>query len=98
MVTWTRRQPILDRRYRVGLTAVAAIAVIAAGVVGGESGAAPDRTSAAGTPSLGQWPSAGQNVHNTRSNPHEQTISPDNVDTLEPKWTVTTTGNVTSTP
>jgi len=45
-----------------------------------------------------QWPVAGQNLNDTHFQVDEDTISPANVSTLTPKWTLTTTGNVTATP
>jgi len=44
------------------------------------------------------WPVAGQNLHNTHSQPAEDQISPANVATLMQKWVLTTAGNVTATP
>lgn len=44
------------------------------------------------------WPSAGQNIHNTRSAPDEHLISPSDVSHLAPRWVLTTDGNVTATP
>jgi polyvinyl alcohol dehydrogenase (cytochrome) len=46
----------------------------------------------------GQWPVAGQNLHNTHFNAAEHQISPANASTLAPKWVLTTAGNVTATP
>src|SRR5262245_24239900 len=44
------------------------------------------------------WPLAGQNLFDTHSSPDEDQISADNVATLLPKWSLTTSGNVTATP
>ena len=40
------------------------------------------------------WPSAGQNLDNTRFNAAEETISPDNVSRLAVKWVFQTAGDV----
>ena len=45
-----------------------------------------------------QWPSGGQNLSNTRSNPSETQISPSTVGSLSVKWTFTTTGDVSGSP
>lgn len=50
----------------------------------------------AGQPS--QWPIAGQNLNNWRSQDSEHTISPANVGQLSTKWTFTTSGDVSATP
>jgi len=44
------------------------------------------------------WPSAGQNLDNTRFNAAEETISPDNVSRLAVKWVFQTAGDVSATP
>lgn len=46
----------------------------------------------------GQWPFAGQNLGDTRSQSAEHLIGPANVNTLIPKWTFTTGGDVSATP
>ncbi len=46
----------------------------------------------------GQWPIAGQNLNNTRSQPTEHIINPSNAGTLTPKWVFTTAASVSSTP
>lgn len=48
--------------------------------------------------SAGDWPMAGQNVHNTRSAPGERAIGVDSVAKLAPRWTLDTDGNVSATP
>jgi glucose dehydrogenase len=45
-----------------------------------------------------QWPTAGQNLNNSRSQPAEHSISPANVKNLSPKWVFTTTNDVSATP
>ena len=44
------------------------------------------------------WSSAGQDLHNTRSQPNERAIGPANVATLTTKWTFTTGADVSATP
>jgi polyvinyl alcohol dehydrogenase (cytochrome) len=44
-----------------------------------------------------EWASAGQNNHNTHHAATEHTIDAGNVGSLKPKWTFTTTGNVSAT-
>src|SRR5437667_4700603 len=45
-----------------------------------------------------EWPSAGQNLDNTRVNAAEHTISPENVLRLAVKWVFQTAGDVSATP
>ncbi|HXI72099.1 MAG TPA: PQQ-binding-like beta-propeller repeat protein [Verrucomicrobiae bacterium] len=45
-----------------------------------------------------EWPSAGQNLDNTRVNTKEHTISPENVSGLTMKWVFQTAGDVSATP
>ena len=45
-----------------------------------------------------QWPLAGQNLADTRSQPSENTIGPSNVNRLTMKWVFSTTGSVSATP
>lgn len=49
-------------------------------------------------PNSQQWPIAGQNLSDTRSQPNEQVINRSNVGTLAPKWVFTASGNVSVTP
>ena len=44
------------------------------------------------------WPMIGNDSANSRNQPFEQTIGRRNVDRLLPKWTATTTGDVSGTP
>ncbi len=44
------------------------------------------------------WPSAGQNLNNSRFNAAERTISPANVGRLGVKWMFQTAGDITATP
>src|SRR5580692_5635733 len=45
-----------------------------------------------------QWPIAGQNLDNSRSQPAEHTITRANVHTLSAKWVFTTSNDVSATP
>ncbi len=45
-----------------------------------------------------QWAVAGQNLHNTRSQPHEHAIGTANVASLTTKWTFTTGADISATP
>ncbi len=49
-------------------------------------------------PAEQSWTSAGQDLHNTRSQPHERAIGPANVASLTTKWTFTTGADVSATP
>ncbi len=44
------------------------------------------------------WPSGGQNISNTHSNPLETKLNADNVDRLAVKWTSQTHGDVSAIP
>src|SRR5215212_6512589 len=44
------------------------------------------------------WTMGGQNFGNTRSNPNERTIGPDNASALRVKWVADTHGDVSATP
>jgi polyvinyl alcohol dehydrogenase (cytochrome) len=70
-------------------------AVLAVGAV-----LAASLTGAAAHPSQesGDWPSAGQNIYDTHSQADEHKISPANVNTLKPRWTLTAAGAVSATP
>src|SRR5947207_12205480 len=57
------------------------------------SGAQPDQEK-----KRAEWPSAGQNLDNTRVNAAEHTISPENVLRLAVKWVFHTAGDVSATP
>ncbi|WP_396331998.1 hypothetical protein [Burkholderia anthina] len=46
----------------------------------------------------GDWPMAGQNLHNTRSAAGERAIGLNNVAKLAPRWSIDTDGNVSATP
>jgi polyvinyl alcohol dehydrogenase (cytochrome) len=45
-----------------------------------------------------QWPSGGQNISDTHSNPFESTIKTSNVGSLAVKWTFAPSGDVSATP
>lgn len=51
-----------------------------------------------GVTETADWPSAGQNLSNTRTQPLESKIGPGNVRQLRPKWVFTTHGFVSATP
>src|SRR4030095_6037224 len=44
------------------------------------------------------WPMNGHDIANTRSQPFEHRISSRNANQLSPRWTLTTTGDVSATP
>ena len=69
-------------------TAVLSIALTGVLALGGPASGA--------TPST--WSSAGQDIQNTRSQPGEREIGVGNVGSLAPKWTFTTSGDVSATP
>lgn len=75
-------------------SAVALIAVTAPGYARGTAVSTPGGEE----PSAADWPFAGQNLYDTRYNPHENIIRPSTVSTLKPRWVLTTGGNVTATP
>ncbi len=52
----------------------------------------------AGALAASSWPSAGQNLANSRTQPAEKKLSPANVGKLAVKWTFTTHGEVSATP
>ena len=70
------------------------VSAIAAALIAGIAGTGL----AAGDPGGSQWTSAGGNVHNTRYQSTEHTISVDNVAQLGVKWAFTTGGDVSATP
>jgi polyvinyl alcohol dehydrogenase (cytochrome) len=77
---------------------VALIALVGASVTpAATAGTAADTPAGQGGWSFGDWPMGGGNFQNTRSNPFETTISPDNVAKLAVKWTFTTHGDVSAT-
>lgn len=55
------------------------------------------RTSASGANGA-EWLMIGHDVANTRSQPAEILLSPENVDQLSPRWVLTTAGDVSTTP
>jgi polyvinyl alcohol dehydrogenase (cytochrome) len=54
--------------------------------------------SAVASTAAGDWPSGGQDIHDTRAASNETAIRPDTVGRLAPKWVFTTTGNLSATP
>ncbi|MGH3659149.1 MAG: PQQ-binding-like beta-propeller repeat protein, partial [Micromonosporaceae bacterium] len=69
----------------VAVLSIALTGVLALG--GPASGAAPST-----------WSTAGQDIQNTRSQPGEREIGVGNASSLAPKWTFTTSGDVSATP
>jgi polyvinyl alcohol dehydrogenase (cytochrome) len=61
-------------------------------------GAQGTRQSPLSLTELAAWPSSGQNLSNTRTQPLESKIGASNVARLKPKWVFTTHGNVSATP
>ena len=69
---------------------LAAVVVLAAASLAPLAAAIP--------PSSSQWPSGGQNISDSHSNPSESKISTTNVGSLKVKWTFATAGDVSATP
>jgi polyvinyl alcohol dehydrogenase (cytochrome) len=93
MLRWQRRSG-----YRVLASGVvAAVAVAVAVLAGSVSASAP-----AGAPAAvsvgGGWPTAGRSIGNTRDAADEHVISPGNASRLATAWSITTAGDVTTTP
>ncbi len=96
-VRCTRR--LRRSRPRAAVTVAAGMAIMAGFLTAGAAGAAAHSAAPADNVfPTAQWPVAGQNLNDTHFQVDEDTISPANVSTLTPKWTLTTTGNVTATP
>ena len=78
------------------------VAVTLAATFASTPGHAAERTAGAaerpGVPVQSDWPSAGQNNHNTHNAATEHTINTDNVGRLRQKWAFTTSGDVSATP
>lgn len=91
----SRRLFALARPRRIPAIAAAAAALTAVLMAGGMAQAAPQAPSASGG---SQWAFAGQNLDDTHYQAAGVQISPANVHTLAPKWTVTTNGDVVGTP
>ena len=91
----SRRAFVLARPRRISAIAATAAALTAALTAGGMAQAAgPAPSGSAGS----QWAFAGQNLDDTHYQAAEHQISPANVHTLAPKWTLTTNGDVSATP
>jgi polyvinyl alcohol dehydrogenase (cytochrome) len=77
--------------------------MVAAIVVGGTAASAAENCSKPASP-LGDWPSYGHDVHNTRTQPRETRIGPANVSKLKAAWSFASTaeggtlGSFQSTP
>jgi polyvinyl alcohol dehydrogenase (cytochrome) len=103
-------QPRPARCSRARLVALACAGTMLAALAGTMLAALPRSAAArpqgaqraqANAQSLGElaaWPSAGQNLSNTRTQPLEFKIRPGNAWRLKPKWIFTTHGNVSATP
>ena len=92
----------LSRRVRVSAVAAAAASLTVVLTAGGmlqPAGPAPGGLPGGVQPgTAGQWATAGQNLNDTHDQPAEFQISAANAHALVPKWTVTTSGDVTATP
>ena len=73
------------RHGRLPMAAVAALAGILASV------------HAMAQKSVASWPMAGQDSHNTRSQPQEHVLGTANISKLKPRWVLDTNGNVSAT-
>lgn len=95
----TSRPPTV-RRFSVRNARLSGLAVLAAGLATAGL-AAPGTSASAGTgstASTGQWAMAGQNLDDTHFQGAENEVSTANVSTLAPRWTFTTSGDVSATP
>src|SRR6267142_327620 len=82
---------MLRKNRNLSLLAAALIGVFFLGVaLSAKSGSPRDRS--------GQWPIAGHDLDNSRSQPSEKKIGTDNVHQLVPKWVFTTGSDVSATP
>jgi polyvinyl alcohol dehydrogenase (cytochrome) len=77
----------MKRKISAGLVIAAASVAIALVNTLGASSATPPPS----------WPTAGHDLSDTRSNPDESAIGPENVSRLATKWTFTTHGDVSAT-
>src|SRR5581483_264110 len=96
------KRGLLSQRtsHRFPVVAVGVVALTGAIVASAVSEAvlgAPAENHDSGVPSVRDWPSSGQNNHNTRYAAAEHEIGADNVGKLKPKWIFTTAGNVSAT-
>ncbi|WP_225099056.1 PQQ-binding-like beta-propeller repeat protein [Streptomyces sp. CoH27] len=78
---------------------------VAVGVVSAVLGAAVPPAVASATAALSphpvphtEWPSAGQNIHDTRNAADEHILTTRNVKNLKPRWIYTAAGSVSATP
>ncbi len=88
----TNLQP--TRAMNLILAASAIVAMLAGGGAPAWPGAS---NGSSGVLALPDWPSSGQNNHNTRYAAGEHVIGADNVSQLKPKWVFTTAGDVSAT-
>ncbi|MGW0629133.1 outer membrane protein assembly factor BamB family protein [Streptomyces sp. NPDC002758] len=89
------RSILATRRARWSALWGAAMALAVAGTMAATPGNALEGP---GVPVQSDWVSAGQNNHNTHNAATEHIINAGNVSQLKPKWTFTTTGDVSATP
>lgn len=87
MLVCLRRSALLHSTVGISLATAVILATVS---LGSPAGANP--------PSSQQWPSGGQNISDTHSNPFESKISTTNVGSLKLKWTFATAGDVSATP
>ena len=92
--TRTRRR---NRAARILAVAAAAVLPLGTTPTSAWAGPAPGDAQAA-SGSATDWPFAGRDLSDTRDAPNERSISPATASTLEPRWTLTTGGDVTTTP
>ncbi len=55
-------------------------------------------TASSSSPKRAEWTVAGGDLHNTRNQPAEHRLRPQNVSGLTPRWVLTTAGDVSATP
>lgn len=90
-LTSTRAELRAGRMFAIALGGM----VMTAGLV---LGGACSRPRAPGSPRPASWPMAGHDLHNTRSQPHETRITPDNVSELVVSWVFEAGGDISATP
>ncbi len=86
-----RQRRTMRRLSTLALAGACAAVVIPGAAAAAEQGRASAHFGA-------QWPSGGQNLSDTRSNPFEKTIGPWNAQNLTVKWTATVHGDTSATP
>ncbi|MEA2462014.1 MAG: hypothetical protein QOH90_2191, partial [Actinomycetota bacterium] len=73
------------------LLCVLSLMIGAFSIMSGGTSAAEKPSCSKPDSSSGDWPSFGHDIHNTRTQPRERRIGPDNVAKLKPKWTFAST-------